>query len=241
VAPVSGAEAMRLARELAAREGILVGISSGAALAAAMRVADRAPPGSSVLCILADTGERYLSTPLFDHVTAEMNEAEEEIAASTPSARFGVASPSPAPALAPSAADDEATRELDALIASGPVVLFALEWCEFCWSLRKLLDALGVPYRDVALDAAALQPDDLGLRLRRALGARTGVPTIPQLFIGGTHIGGCMDAMAAFRSGELARTLAAAGVEMRAPDGLVPESLLPGWLLMKPKLPQAAE
>lgn len=229
VAPVSGAEALRFAREMASREGVLVGISSGAAVAAAARVAERAP-GSSVLCILADTGERYLSTPLFDHVGAEMSAEEQQIAASTPSARFDVPAPAVRPAAGPMEADPEAAARLDALIASGPVVMFALEWCEFCWSLRKFLKALGVPFKDVALDAGVLQPGDLGLRLRRSLGARTGVQTIPQLFIGGDPVGGCMDAFAAFRSGELKRRLAATGVSMHAPDGLVAEDFLPGWL-----------
>ncbi|HEY9218089.1 MAG TPA: pyridoxal-phosphate dependent enzyme [Phenylobacterium sp.] len=239
VVPVSGAEAMRLARELATREGVLAGISSGAALAAAVAISERAPD-ASILCILGDTGERYLSTPLFENVGAEMSEEEKLIAASTPSAQFGAGSP-PSAAVSAKPADPEAAEKLAALIASEPVVLFALEWCEFCWSLRKLLNAVGVPYRDVALDAAALQADDLGLRLRSALTARTGVPTVPQLFIGGEPVGGCMDAFAAFRSGALARDLAGAGVTMRTPSGLVPESFLPGWLLQKPKVPQAAE
>jgi cysteine synthase A len=239
VAPVSGADAMSCARALATQEGILAGVSSGAAVAVGVRLAERTP-GASVLCILADTGERYLSTPLFDHVGAEMTAEEQGIAASTPFAQFGVATPAPAatPTLVPAEVDAEAETRLDALIASGPVVLFALEWCEFCWSLRKLLDAAGVRREDVALDAAALQPGDLGLRLRRALTARTGIATIPQLFIGGTLAGGCMDAFAAFRSGQLQRDLAAAGVDMKAPEGLAPESFLPGWLT-KPK-PQAA-
>jgi len=239
VAPVSGAEAMRLAREMAAREGILVGISSGAAVAAAARIAARSAAGSNVFCILADTGERYLSTPLFDHVGAEMSAEELEIAASTPSSQFGGPAPVPPPAAAGVASDADAAARLDALIASGPVVLFALEWCEFCWALRKLLDAASIPYADVALDAAALQANDLGLRLRRALTARTGVPTIPQLFIGGKHVGGCTDAFTGFKSGALQRDLAEAGVAMKAPEGLVPESFLPGWLT-KPKPPQAA-
>jgi cysteine synthase len=238
VAPVSGAEAMRFAREMATREGILVGISSGAAVAVATRIAQTVPPGANVLAILADTGERYLSTPLFDHVGAEMSAEELEIAASTPSSQFGAPAPAPPPAAAV-ASDADAAARLDALIASGPVVLFALEWCEFCWALRKLLDAAGVPYADVALDAAALQANDLGLRLRRALTARTGVPTIPQLFIGGKHVGGCTDAFTGFKSGALQRDLAEAGVAMKAPEGLVPESFLPGWLT-KPKPPQAA-
>jgi cysteine synthase len=93
VVPVTGAEAMRLARELALQEGILAGISSGAAIAAALKIGQ---PGASVLCLLPDTGERYLSTPLFDSVGVEMTDAELAIAASTPSARFGDGAPAPA-------------------------------------------------------------------------------------------------------------------------------------------------
>jgi cysteine synthase A len=220
---------------------VLAGISSGATLAAAVKLARTAPVGSVLLCILGDTGERYLSTPLFDHVGAEMTEAEQVIAASTPSSRFGGGGGVPAAvAQQPSAGDAEAAAKLQALISDAPVVLFALEWCEFCWSLRKLLDAVGVPYKDVALDAAALQSGDLGLRLRRALAERTGMPTVPQLFVGGEPIGGCMDAFAAFRSGALRRDLESAGVGMAPPPGLVPESFLPGWLLVKPQIPQAS-
>jgi len=66
VVPVDGNEALRLARALATEEGIFVGTSSGATLAAALDVARRAPPGSHIVCMLPDTGERYLSTPLFE-------------------------------------------------------------------------------------------------------------------------------------------------------------------------------
>ena len=76
-----------MARQLALQEGILAGISSGAALAAAVKIAEDAGPCASVLCILPDTGERYLSTPLFDSVAAEMGEDELAIAASTPFAQ----------------------------------------------------------------------------------------------------------------------------------------------------------
>jgi cysteine synthase A len=57
-------QALRLARE----EGIFVGLSSGATLAAGLKVAQKAPPGSSILVMLPDTGERYLSTFLFQEV-----------------------------------------------------------------------------------------------------------------------------------------------------------------------------
>src|SRR5271170_6770728 len=81
---IENAEAMRRSKELARQEGIFVGISSGATFAAALRVAAEAPKGSTILCMLPDTGERYLSTPLFADVSVDMNEEELEIARSTP-------------------------------------------------------------------------------------------------------------------------------------------------------------
>jgi cysteine synthase A len=66
--PVSDAEAIAAARALAHKEGMFVGISSGGTFAGALRVAEAAPAGSVVLAMLPDTGERYLSTPLFEGV-----------------------------------------------------------------------------------------------------------------------------------------------------------------------------
>ncbi len=66
--PVSDDEAIAVSRELAAKEGIFTGISSGATLGAALSVASKAPKGSVILAMLPDTGERYLSTPLFEGV-----------------------------------------------------------------------------------------------------------------------------------------------------------------------------
>jgi cysteine synthase A len=60
--------AIGVSRELAAKEGIFTGISSGATLATALDVADEAPEGTVILAMLPDTGERYLSTPLFEGV-----------------------------------------------------------------------------------------------------------------------------------------------------------------------------
>jgi cysteine synthase A len=86
--PVPGAEAIRMSQELAAKEGIFVGISSGATLAGALKVAAEAPQGANILAMLPDTGERYLSTPLFANVPADMNEEELAISRSTPSAQL---------------------------------------------------------------------------------------------------------------------------------------------------------
>ncbi|MBK1635526.1 cysteine synthase A [Rhodovulum adriaticum] len=85
--PVSGADGVKWARDLAAKEGILTGISGGASFAVAVQVAERAAPGSVILAMLPDTGERYLSTPLFDGVTEEMDDEERAISASTPGFR----------------------------------------------------------------------------------------------------------------------------------------------------------
>jgi cysteine synthase len=83
---VTNADAMRRSRELARQEGVFVGISSGATFDAALRVAAEAPKGSTILCMLPDTGERYLSTPLFADVSVDMTPEELEISHSTPSA-----------------------------------------------------------------------------------------------------------------------------------------------------------
>ena len=65
---ISDDRAIAVSRELAATEGIFTGISSGATLATALDVADEAEKGSVILAMLPDTGERYLSTPLFEGV-----------------------------------------------------------------------------------------------------------------------------------------------------------------------------
>ena len=85
---IPNADAMKCSRDLAQREGIFVGISSGATFAGALRVAREAPKGSNILCMLPDTGERYLSTPLFGDIAADMNEEELAISRSTPTAQF---------------------------------------------------------------------------------------------------------------------------------------------------------
>ena len=236
VVPINGFEALRLARELATREGILAGISAGATLAGALEVAKRLPQGAHVLCMLPDTGERYLSTPLFSEIAAEMSAAELEISCSTPGARFD--RPAPAPAASPieiavpvAVGADAAAFVADTIAEqSQPVVLFALEWCEFCWTLRRLFDAIGVRFRSVDLDSVAFQADRWGERVRAALTARTGVATIPQLFVGGQYVGGATDVIEAWGDGTLQRRFDAAGVDFvrtAVPDA---STFLPSWL-----------
>jgi cysteine synthase len=89
ILPIAGADAIRCSKELAAKEGIFVGITSGGTFAGALKIASEAPKGANILCMLPDTGERYLSTPLFADVPADMTEDERTISRSTPSAQLG--------------------------------------------------------------------------------------------------------------------------------------------------------
>ena len=85
---VTGPEAMKAAKDLALKEGVFVGITSGGTFAAALQVASKAAKGSTILCMLPDTGERYLTTPLFGDIGADMNAEELAISMSTPSAQL---------------------------------------------------------------------------------------------------------------------------------------------------------
>jgi cysteine synthase A len=87
--PISGPDAIAWARKLAQQEGIFTGISGGATFGVAVKVAESAPDGSVLLCILPDTGERYLSTPMFEGIEAEMDDGEIELMRSTPGYHFG--------------------------------------------------------------------------------------------------------------------------------------------------------
>src|ERR1700726_2720475 len=88
ILPISGPDAIRCSKDLATQEGIFVGITSGATFAGALKIAAEAEKGANILCMLPDTGERYLSTPLFADVSADMNEEELKISRSTPGAQL---------------------------------------------------------------------------------------------------------------------------------------------------------
>lgn len=87
--PVAGPDGIAWSRRLAAEEGIFTGISGGSTFAIAMKIAQTAPEGTVLLVMLPDTGERYLSTPLFEGIAEEMTEEEIAISNSTPSAQMG--------------------------------------------------------------------------------------------------------------------------------------------------------
>ncbi|ESX60543.1 hypothetical protein X759_35790 [Mesorhizobium sp. LSHC420B00] len=111
-----------------------------------------------------------------------------------------------------------------------PVVMFALTWCEFCWTVRKLFDRAGIAYRSIEIDTPEFQKNGLDGEIRKALRARIGSPTIPQVFVGGEHIGGCMDTLAAWRDGTLAARLEFVGANYTPGACANPESLLPRWV-----------
>ena len=237
IVPIDGNDALRLSRELAQKEGIFVGTSAGATLAGALAVAEQAEPGSNVLCMLPDTGERYLSTPLFDDIPVEMTEEEQIIMRSTPNFRFGAPPPPPAPeedkqenAEVEPPADAVTFLEDTTHDSDHPVVLFALEWCEFCWSVRKMFAHYDIPYRPVDLDSVAYQEGNKGGNIRKAIEAQTGLKTIPQIYIGGKHVGGATDLFDAAKDGTMARMLEENNVAWNKSADQDPYSFLPKWL-----------
>jgi len=229
---VDGDDALRCARELARSEGIFCGISSGATFAAALEVARSAPAGSRILAMLPDTGERYLSTALFADVPEGMTDEEKAIAGA-------ITYPS-APANTTEAASekqcdsghDRAAAFVNAVISDPgePVVMFALAWCEFCWSVRKLFDRAGIAYRTVDLDSPGFQEQQNPETVRAVLREMTGSPTIPQVFVGGRHIGGCTETFDAHADGSLYERLAECGAGVDRDASIDPYSFLPNWV-----------
>jgi cysteine synthase A len=231
--PIRGADALKCTRDLAQKEGIFCGISGGATFAGALEVAKTAQKGAKILAMLPDTGERYLSTPLFEGIAESMTEEELEIAASTPRYRFDVASaPVPGPTAAPEKAKPEAVAFVEEVVndKSQPVAMFALEWCEFCWSVRRLMDEFRIPYRSIDLDSVEYQKDNRGGDIRVALREKIGSPTIPQIFVGGEYVGGCTETFDAFNEGRLQKLLEANGVAFDRSRKADAYSFLPKWL-----------
>jgi cysteine synthase A len=227
--PVPGDAAMATSRRLAREEGIFVGTSGGATLHAALEVAANAPADVNIVCMLPDTGERYLSTPLFADVGEDMNEEEVAISRSTEGFRFDRSSTAAPAAAAPVELDAAAEAFVDQLVARTPIVMFALEWCEFCWSARNLFAAMNLHYESVDLDSVAYQEGDRGNKIRAVLAERTGSPTIPQIYVGGRHIGGCTELFDYQRDGGLADALSDMGIAF-TPFDADPYGLLPRWL-----------
>ncbi len=82
--PIPGPVGIEWSRKLAQQEGVFTGVSGGSTFAVAVQIAEKAEPGSVILCMLPDTGERYLSSPLFEGVPEGMSEEEVALSLSTP-------------------------------------------------------------------------------------------------------------------------------------------------------------
>jgi len=95
--------------------------------------------------------------------------------------------------------------------------------------VRKLFARLGIAYESVDLDSVAFQRGGMGVKVRAVLRANI-APTIPQIFIGGKHVGGCTELFDAMRSGEMQRRLDAAGIAYDRTIALDPYTLLPNWV-----------
>jgi cysteine synthase A len=166
-----------------------------------------------------------------------MTAEEWAVSRSTPSCRFDA--PAPVPAAAPAVAaaapakvavDPAVERYVADVLDHSPVVMFALEWCEFCWSVRKLFTKLGIAYRSVDVDSVEYQKDDLGGKIRAVLADQTGAKTLPQVYVGGEHLGGATDLFDAWRAGKLQKLLDDNGVAYDREINIDPYSLLPKWL-----------
>ena len=167
-----------------------------------------------------------------------MTEAEIELSRSTPSCRFDAPAPSAPPPAEPeqpaeAPALDQAANEYFSNVIGDkeePVVVFALEWCEFCWSVRKMFSKFEIPYRAVDLDSVAYQENNRGGKIREVLNAEYDVKTIPQIFVGGEHIGGATEVFDAFKDGSLQPLLDKNGVQYDKNASDDPYSFLPSRL-----------
>lgn len=232
IIPVSGNEMLLLSKRLAREEGILAGITSGATLAAAIEIGSKSKEGTNIVCMLPDTGERYLSTPLFDDISIDMNSEENSLSCSTPGYQFKQAT---------KVADDselhfdeqvnEGVVELvDRVISVTPVVIFSLEWCEFCWSARKLFKALNIEYTSIDLDSVKYQQNNMGGEIRKVLKNKIQQPTIPQIFIAGEHIGGASDLFSACTDKTLFNVLDKNDIPHNRDENVDINQFLPSWL-----------
>ena len=230
---VNGDVSMKTSLRLARKEGILTGPSGGGVLSAALKFAETAKPGSTIVAMLADTGERYLSTPMFSEISADMNEAEMEIAAST-------ASEAPPNINMPEPCDNsiEFVKQTSEGEKSG-IVVWSLQSCEFCWTAFGLLGALGleknVHYKVIDIDSFQYAKDNQGNKYRSALSTMTNVNTFPQIFINGKFIGGAVDLCMMWKNGDELKNLLVEdlGLTLSDWDG-DPFEFLPKWMSQNP-------
>ena len=228
---IDGNHSIHCSKDLAQQEGLFVGITAGATFSAALKVAETAPAGSNILCMLPDTGERYLTTTLFEDVATEMTAEELAIAQTTQGFRFDVTATAAIEEVIPKA-EITAVSELNEILKNKetPIIMFALEWCEFCWSVRKALAEYGIEFKSVDIDSVAYQKGNRGGKLRVALRNKTTWNTFPQLFIKGEFIGGCTDLFDGIKDGSIFESLDKHGIKRNKTVQTDPYTFLPSWL-----------
>ena len=224
--PVTGADALRTTRDMAQIEGIFCGISGGATIAAALELSKSAPDGSKILAMVPDTGERYMSTPLFHQIATDMDEEEQAIAGLIPARVPGSSGSRPT---RPVNADARAFVLGAIHDQNEPVVMFGFEWCEFCWSVRRLFEDAQIPFRAIDVDSTAYRENDWGGDILRALFHHTGLRTVPQVFAGGHLIGGATDVLEEAQDKTLADRLANLPSPIAVNPIKDPMSYLPSW------------
>jgi len=111
-----------------------------------------------------------------------------------------------------------------------PVVKFALEWCEFCWSVRKIFKKFGIDYRAIEIDSVAYKEGNRGGKIFDALEHVNNWSTIPQIYIGGEFIGDCTDLIDKINDRSIGKLLKENNIPF---DESVKDNrydLLPAWL-----------
>jgi len=128
--------------------------------------------------------------------------------------------------------DSQAIEELEKEVSASnqQVVMFALEWCEFCWAAIKVLDEYEIPYRIINLDSAEYVENLRGRNIRLALNDKTTWNTLPQIYVNEEFIGGCIDLFDECKSGALQARLDAANIGFNKAVDTDPASFLPTWL-----------
>jgi cysteine synthase A len=180
--------------------------------------------------MIPDTGERYLSTPLFAGIPVEMDAEETALLeAAMPAIAQSTVIASPERMKSTSGtARDFVARTIDS--HPNEVVMFGLSWCEFCWSVRKLLDEMKVPFVSVDLDTPDFRAGHDVPEIRAALEEVAGAPTLPQLFVDGIKLGGCMEVLTAAQQGDLQRLLMDKSVRCDCEVEVDPYQYLPNWV-----------
>lgn len=235
---VSPLDAARAMQDLASQEGIVTGLRGGAALAATLQIAAQAVSGSHIVCVLPDAGERSPLSPSLDRAPDSMNAEEQAISKSTAGQQIINKTPRPLVQIEDEGAyvADVAQKLLEQIMAESEasVLIFAYEWCEMGWAVRKLFDTLDIRFTCVNLDDETYQVGQVGAGLKAALVARTGITSMPQIFVHGEFIGSCMELFDSVNNRTLFRRLDHAQVPYNHVLQLDPYALLPGWAQTSP-------